>query len=285
VSQEGNYVGTITPGGSVTEYLVPNGAPFGIQNLTVGADGNLWFTMTGLSFDNNLSVVGKVTTSGTVTSYVIYPNTAVSPTDIVTGVDGALWFVESGVNKIGRLRTTGALTSEYAVNGTGSITSGPDGNLWFTEMSANKVGRMTLSGGVTEFTMPGTTPHPDDITSGPDGNLWVTGNGSNSLIRVTPLGIASVVVGGTGGPGGPIGVTAGPDHSIWTVDNSANKIGKTSYVLGGGQGTTDPYQGFLPPVTFPQQGVQIDASGTVYSPETGDLKIQAPLDFLQHAPD
>lgn len=89
---EGNLIGRITTGGSLTEYPLSFGAPFVI---TTGPDGALWFTnLTG----NNIS---QITTGGSITEYPL-PMASSSPFGITTGPDSALWFTESGGNRIGR---------------------------------------------------------------------------------------------------------------------------------------------------------------------------------------
>ena len=89
-------VGKITPGGAMTEYVMPSGgAPNGI---TVGPDGNLWFTAS--------QRIVSITTTGVFTQYPF--NTVVMPRGIVTGPDGNLWFTEHSrggnePNNIGKL--------------------------------------------------------------------------------------------------------------------------------------------------------------------------------------
>jgi hypothetical protein len=87
-------IGRIDPGtGSITEYPVgtANSQP---QGITIGSDGNLWFTEA--AADN----VGKITPSGTVTEYPL-PSPLAAPNRIISGPGGDVWFTESGKGAIG----------------------------------------------------------------------------------------------------------------------------------------------------------------------------------------
>jgi hypothetical protein len=176
----------------------PNSGPFGI---TVGPDGNLWFTEDSRSANG----IGRITTAGVVTEFPI-PTPNAIPSAITTGPDGNLWFTEATGNKIGRITTDGVIT-EFAVPTADSmpiygITAGPDGNLWFTEASVSKIGRITTDGVITEFGVPTADSFPAGITVGPDGNLWFTEEDAGKIGRIfsvstpaTPTGQFSGITG------------------------------------------------------------------------------------------
>ena len=93
-------IGKITTSGSVTEYpLSKESQPHGI---TVGPDGNLWFT------EYNINKVGKITPSGVITEYALPEKS--EPWEITSGPDGNLWFTEYGSSKIGEITTSGTIT-------------------------------------------------------------------------------------------------------------------------------------------------------------------------------
>ena len=60
-----------------------NGQP---RHMTLGADGNMWFTES----DIDVSQIGRVDPQGTITEFVV-PTRSSQPLDIVSGPDGALW--------------------------------------------------------------------------------------------------------------------------------------------------------------------------------------------------
>jgi streptogramin lyase len=102
----GARVGRITPDGRVTEFAlpVPESLPSGI---TVGPDGNLWFTETAPG-----AGIGRITPDGQITEFP----------------------VPAG----------GGVVSDFPTRVAGGITTGPDGNLWL--IGAGKIGQFILNG-------------------------------------------------------------------------------------------------------------------------------------------
>ena len=161
--------------------------PIGPGAITVGGDGDLWFT-------NGWDSIGRISTSGVV---VLYKEKSKGHLGGMTaGPDGALWFTSDGSgerdsgNSIGRITTAGVV-SLYRIGirkSPGAITAGPDGALWFTD-GDNSIGRITTAGVVSKYTGTG-IDQPGSITSGPDGALWFT-NANNSIGRITTAGVVS----------------------------------------------------------------------------------------------
>jgi virginiamycin B lyase len=124
-----NVYSTVTAGASPAE-------------ITVGPDGALWFTESGLP------AIGRITTAGAVTEMTGGLASTAQPFGIATGSDGALWFTDrsASLGQIDRMTTAGALQT-FSVPGSGAqpwgITAGPDGNLWFTTSGTGKIGRIT----------------------------------------------------------------------------------------------------------------------------------------------
>src|SRR3954470_14109480 len=141
-----------------TEYPVASGA--GLQDMTAGSDGALWFT------ERRGEAIGRITTAGTVTEFPVptsMDNPLPDPQGIVAGPDGALWFTEQGGDAISRVTTDGAFsrytlpgyaTREGGSKGPSAITTGPDGALWFLETAPAAIGRITTEGAITEFPLP-----------------------------------------------------------------------------------------------------------------------------------
>lgn len=118
-------------------------APF----VTLGADGNIWFTQS--------DAVGSINvTTGLIQVFPIYQpivgctfNCSRGIGAMIAGSDGAYWFVETQVGEIGRLDPTGGFT-EYPIlaahHSPGDIVAGPDGNVWFVDQGAQKIGKFDL---------------------------------------------------------------------------------------------------------------------------------------------
>lgn len=103
VTQSGatNAIGRLTTAGALTEYALPTAAA-GAMYITLGNDGNLWFT------EHDASKIGRVTTAGSITEYAT-PTPHSAPFDIASlpgecgPGHGDIWFTESTANKIGRM--------------------------------------------------------------------------------------------------------------------------------------------------------------------------------------
>jgi hypothetical protein len=94
----------------ITEYPThTNGA--GPMGITVGSDGNLWFTET------SAGRIGRITPAGSATDYALGSNHI--PEFITGGPDANLWFTEmvgnpGASNDVGKSTTGGAIT-QYPV--------------------------------------------------------------------------------------------------------------------------------------------------------------------------
>jgi streptogramin lyase len=160
---------------TITEFPTPSG---GFPSaITVGSDGNLWFT--------EGTMIGRISTGGSVTEFPIASDYC-GPSAITTGPDGNLWYVRgcSGgfgivvgippVSRIGRITMQG-LSVEFSAAGLPfDITAGPDGGLWFTELGGKKIGRISTAGDTTEYLIPTPLCAPAGIVAGPDGGIWFT---------------------------------------------------------------------------------------------------------------
>jgi streptogramin lyase len=218
----GNTAGGM-PTGSVAEFPIPTSgsSPLGI---TVGDDGNVWFT------ESATNKIGRITPAGTITEFASGMGQGVK--GITAGPDGALWFVLYQSGQVARMTDTGTLVQGFRIPANGgyplAITSGPDGNVWFTETYAAKIGVITPAGVLTEFLLPnsqGASVQIPTITSGPDGNLWFTVPSRPEIGRITVAGrFASIP-----GPLGVYGIAPGPDGAIWFTDD-ANTIGKVTMI-------------------------------------------------------
>lgn len=212
-------INVTTLSGSMTSY-VSSSTYSPVQDITVGADGNLWFT------ESTASNIGRITLSGAITEWAT--TTASSgPVGITSGPDGNIWFTEELGNNIGKITMSGTIT-EYSIpilsSDPYSITTGADGNLWF---SANgKVGKVTTSGSFTMYSVP-SSGASNFVTAGPDGNVWYTDNVNNKIGRITPSGTSTMFAAPSAGAN-PWGITLGPDGNLWFMEVGVNKIGVMS---------------------------------------------------------
>src|SRR5205823_4948701 len=87
--------------GILTEFPVRT-TNSGLDSITAGPDGNLWFT------EHDANKIGRITSSGDVTEFAI-PSAETRVALITSGPDGNLWFAEPLANKIGRITPGGAV--------------------------------------------------------------------------------------------------------------------------------------------------------------------------------
>ena len=183
--------------------------------ITMGADGNYWFTLSGSS------EVARITPRGLI-SYFTTPSPS-NPQFITLGSDGNIWFAEGANGKIASVTPAGVVTEhQFSSSGVSvGITSGSDGNIWFTDQADGAVWQYGLGRGTfTEYRLPRSDSLPGDITTAANGNMWFTEQGTSTLGRITSRGLVSDFPMGDA----PISVAAGPDGNIWVVSASSPKI-------------------------------------------------------------
>jgi virginiamycin B lyase len=124
----------------ITEYPIPT-ANAGPCCITLGRDGNLWFT------EETSNQIGKITIIGVITEYPI-PTGNSQAIGIIGALDGNVWFAEQNGNKIGSITRVGSIT-EFPLPTGGSfpqgITVGPDLNVLFTEFFGNKIAKVHVA--------------------------------------------------------------------------------------------------------------------------------------------
>ncbi len=238
-------IGRITTAGSISEFTVPSSATAvpGLDGLTVGPDGNLWFTEVGLNMIGRLDP--STAEPGTTKGITEYPaggtlgetgggNAGTAADSIASGSGGNLWFTEPGSEAIGEMNTSGVIVNTFPTPG-GSplgIGEGSDGEMWFTE-AGNRIGRITPSGQVTEFALPASYTALSSIVEGPDGNMWFTFGGGlekTGVGCITPAGNAAQTDAPGAEAGIPEGITVGPEGAIWFTESNDHQIGRLSPV-------------------------------------------------------
>jgi virginiamycin B lyase len=193
--------------------------------ITLGPDGNLWFTET------TASKIGKITPAGVVTEFAL-PSQGSLPSGITSGPDGALWFTEPGSAKVGRIKPPSSTITEFVIpNAVPSelfedITTGPDGALWFVDRVTNSLGQITSEGVAREVSIPTKNANPFGITAGPDGSVWFTEITANQIGRFNPLSATFAEFPIPTQQSSPGFITSGPDGALWFTEFNANQIGR-----------------------------------------------------------
>jgi streptogramin lyase len=219
---------------NITEYpapviAAPNGA--GPLSITVGADGNLWFT------ESMGDSIGRIDPSGNTTTFLLpgpYPPGIYGPTWITSGPNGNLWFTDGTNNRIDSITPSGLFTTFGipTVNaGPYGITTGGDGNVWFAEKTSSKIGKLTPAGEFTEYPV---VFYPQSIVAGQDGNLWFTEFGVTCGVDICSADNATI---GRMTPAGTLtefpvptansflgDIAAGADGNLWFTENQGSLV-------------------------------------------------------------
>jgi streptogramin lyase len=226
--------------GEVTEFSTGITASSHPSQITVGPEGDLWFTE---ESTYSGSRVVRMTPTGEVTEHEVLEYS--EPRGIALGPEGDLWFAEVNnpecksecFSKVGRIDPATDSVAEFSAGITAGsqpwdIAAGPDGNLWFSERTgpvgyAGQMARINpTTHVVTEFStgITGDT-EPDGVTAGPDGNVWFTEEAGNRIGRITPSGAITEFPIPTANSQ-PVSIVTGSDGNLWFAEQDSLKIGR-----------------------------------------------------------
>lgn len=230
-----NGIGEVTPSGTITFHTDP--AIDGPADLTIGGDGNIWFTdPTAGPPGQQTGRIGRLNlTTGAVTLFS--PGSVLFPFKIATAPDGSIWFNGGGSvaqrMHTGGTGTAGSLGVTTNTSGTtGDIALGPDGNMWITKSNGptHELLRVNPTTGNTQaFAIPQGNVGPRQLTIGPDGNLWFTHTGfaqpgvMRYVIDTNTFTNFPIPAGSN-----PKGITAGDDGNLWFIRGNTGTIGRIS---------------------------------------------------------
>ena len=209
------------PLGGLKQFPVPtdNSQP---RHITVGADGNLWFTEGNEVFDpaGNFSNIGRITPGGEITEFRVDCQCFLN--DIVQGPNNILYFTHNNPG-LGRIRTSGQVLDpvvpqdEQGNQITDAIGNGiaaaPDGSLWFTDFNNNSLWRYEPAADrFTQYPVPTPGANPYDVAVNENGIVWFSESGANQIGRLNPEtgDITETPVEVT-----PRGIAVAADRSVW----------------------------------------------------------------------
>jgi virginiamycin B lyase len=130
------------PLGGLKHFKVPtaNSDP---HRITVGSDGNLWFTKGDVNPPSPATInVGKITPAGQITEFPVCLDGCL-PNDIVQGPNDVLYFTKNDAG-LGRIRTSGEVLSDVAppnTNANGNGIAAYGNKVWYTEFNSNSLWR------------------------------------------------------------------------------------------------------------------------------------------------
>jgi streptogramin lyase len=275
--------------------------------LTLGPDGNVWFTDT---VSHRIGTIGPGGTAG----FHSLP-AAAAPHGIVAGSDGNLWFTDTATGKIGWV-APGAGPGHECSAAVGSapneIINGPspDGaapylyvvqtgqqEIW--QVGAYATSCLSVYGLYSVANASG-TPQPLGLALGPDANIWYTESQSGTIESMTsagapmfsatlPKSTSTICSNNAAKTASPDQIVTGPNATVWFSEDCAADVGritptgpKTGTVTMFPIGDNDKSHGI---VAGPDGNVWIAqyAHGIVRVTPAGSIRIYGRGTAIQHA--
>jgi virginiamycin B lyase len=196
--------------GAILAFALVHVAMASAEEITVGPEGDVWFTEAGVN------AIGRITPEGLITQFLIATPDS-GPDQITSGPDGDLWFTQQGADEIGSIPPDGTIRELPVPTPSVGIAVGAEGDIWFTERSLGPgtIGRLTPSGDLREFQTSRAYSAPASLAAGAEGDIWFTDvpPGKPKIGRITPAGAVVQF------PLPPLqsasDITAGPGGEIW----------------------------------------------------------------------
>ena len=254
-AESGGAIGMVDPAnpGTIVSYSQGLSSTAGPTGITVGSDGNIWFSESGAG------AIGMLSTSNPTTNIQNYSQGLLPdahPFGITSVPGGNIWFTDEHNNAIGWINPsspnsiTEILVSSSLVgiqNFGSQIIAGPGGNLYFTESSAigiynpsaNQWSQVTLPSGQEPF---GIAVGPDNqsiwytwqILSGPQSSGIGTFNALSPPSTIPPGSSFQLTTPSGGVTPEPNQITSGPDGELYVTDTGNGaiySIDPTSHVI------------------------------------------------------
>jgi virginiamycin B lyase len=213
------------PLGGLKQFRIPT-ADSQPRHITLGSDGNLWFTEgnefftpdpdpeMGGTFHNQ---IGRITPTGAITEFRV-ENCQCFLNDIVQGPNDILYFTTNNP-ALGRMTTSGQVLDNVAMPNSNAIPNsiaahGDD--IWFTDFNNNSLWRYNVSTNTfTQFPVPTPNANPYDVAVASDGTVWFTEFHANQIGRLDP---ATGTITETAVSGGPRHIAIATDGSVWATE-------------------------------------------------------------------
>jgi virginiamycin B lyase len=202
------------------------------RHITVGSDGNLWFTEgnefftpdpdpeMGGTFHNQ---IGRITPAGEFEEFRV-EGCQCFLNDIVQGPDDILYFTTNNQG-LGRITTSGEVLptvepGNFSALGNGIAARG--GAVWYTDFNNDSLWRYDVTDErFTQFEVPPPGADPFDVAVAPDGIVWFTGGGSIGRLDPATGTFTDTPVTGSS----PRRIAVGSDGKVWFTDRFSHRVG------------------------------------------------------------
>ncbi len=263
--------GRIAADGSVEEFPVPESAAApGVGDLTLGPDGNMWFT------EPNAGRIDFEAPSGGGPGVLVLPDASSRPTGLAT-VGSTIWTTLEGAGELLVTYPKTATGRSYgAARGQPSqIALDDHGSLWVIVAGGSGLLRKPVSGSSISLQTPNFAKGAKftDVVDGPDGNIWLSQSDGPYISRVEPE-IPRYTRFELAVQGGFSLISDGPREDLWyagggrigSITDDGRWVGKPTCALPG-----------CPPVAAltegPEGGLWFASGGTIARFEPAPLSV------------
>ena len=214
-----------------TTYSLPDSwGKMGFSNITLGLDGEIWFTVTRwVESTEEPHILGRFSPAdGYFTKYTIPHNS--TPEELTVDAKGTIWFLASNKNYLYRVDPKTFALKGYSIptanGGPKSIAADQKGHIWFAESTANKLGEFIPEQEVfyehellTQFANPG------KISVDKQGRIWFVEVTANRIGVFTPeLKRFDEVIIPTPSSS-PVALVNDDNGNVWFLEYKGNKVG------------------------------------------------------------
>ncbi len=213
-----------------THTLPPSWGKMGFSNITMGPEGDIWFTATRwVEGTEEPHIIGRFTPAdGYFTKYAIPHNSI--PEELIVDAKGTIWFFASNKNNLYRVDPKTFALKGYPIptaNGNPkSLAADQKGHIWFVESTANKIGEFIPEQEVFyEHELLTQYANPGKISIDKQGRIWFVEVTANRIGVFSPeLKRFDDVIIPTPGSS-PSALVNDDNGNVWFLEYKGNKVG------------------------------------------------------------
>lgn len=213
-----------------THTLPASWGEMGFSNMTMGPDGEIWFTVTRwVEGTEQPNILGRFSPAdGYFTKYTL-PNQTI-PEELIVDTKGTIWFVASNKNNLYRVDPKTFALKGYPIpsdNGNPkNLAVDQKGHIWFAESNVNKIGEFIPEQELfhehallTQFANPG------EITTDKHGKIWFVEVTANRLGMYYPeqKRFDEAIIPTPGST--PVALATDNNGNVWFLEYKGNKVG------------------------------------------------------------
>jgi len=213
-----------------THSLPSSWGKMGFSNITLGPEGDIWFTVTRwVEGSEEPHIIGRFTPAdGYFTKYAI-PHHSI-PEELIVDAKGTIWFFASNKNFLYRGDPKTFALKGYPIptanGGPKSLATDQKGHIWFVESNANKIGQFIPEQEVFhEYELLTQFANPGEISIDKQGRIWFVEVTANRIGVFSPekkrFDEAIIPTPGSS----PVALANDDYGNVWFLEYKGNKVG------------------------------------------------------------